>query len=102
MAYKSFDENAKELGGIANKENNMTETKETIPQRITLDGVAVRNIEIHDGQFDSHYEDLVSLEDVERLVEQANCLICLSEGKASGLQYALNALLEKTPKSKKG
>ena len=102
MAYKSFDENAKELGGITNKENDMTETKETIPQRITLDGVEVRNIEIHDGQFDSHYEDLVSLEDVERLVEQANCLICLSEGKASGLQYALNALLEKTHKSNKG
>lgn len=80
----------------------MTETKETIPQRITLDGVEVRHVQIHDSQFDSHYEDLVSLKDVKNLVEQANCLICLSEGKASGLQYALNALLEKTPKSKKG
>jgi hypothetical protein len=88
--------------GITNKENNMPETKETIPQRITLDGVTVHHVEIHDSQFDSHYEDLVSLKDVKRLVEQANCLICLSEGKASGLQYAMNALLEKTPKSKKG
>lgn len=88
--------------GIANKETNMPETKETMPQRVTLDGVTVRHIQIHDSQFDSHYEDLVSLKDVKRLVEQANCLICLSEGKASGLQYALNALLEKTPKSKKG
>lgn len=88
--------------GITNKENNMPETKETIPQRITLDGVKVRHIQINDSQFESHYEDLVSLKDVKNLVEQANCLICLSEGKASGLQYALNALLEKTSKFKKG
>lgn len=88
--------------GMTNKETNMSETQETMPQRITLDGVTVRHIQIHDSQFDSHYEDLVSLKDVKQLVEQANCLICLSEGKASGLQYALNALLEKTPKSKKG
>lgn len=88
--------------GITNKETNMPETKETMPQRITLDGVEVRHVQIHDSQFDSHYEDLVSLKDVKRLVEKANCLICLSEGKASGLQYALNALLEKTSKSKKG
>ena len=88
--------------GITNKETNMPETKETMPQRITLDGVEVRHVQIHDSQFESHYEDLVSLKDVKRLVEKANCLICLSEGKASGLQYALNALLEKPPKSKKG
>lgn len=88
--------------GMTNKETNMPETKETIPQCITLEGVKVRHVEIHDGQFDSHYEDLVSLKDVKNLVEQANRLICLSEGKASGLQYALNALLEKTPKYKKG
>ena len=88
--------------GMTNKETNMPETTETMPQRITLDDVTVRHIQIHDSQFDSHYEDLVSLKDVKRLVEQANCLICLSEGKASGLQYALNALHEKTPKSKKG
>lgn len=88
--------------GMRNKETNMPETNKTMPQRITLDGVTVRHIQIHDSQFDSHYEDLVSLKDVKRLIEQANCLICLSEGKASGLQYALNALLEKTPKSKKG
>ena len=80
----------------------MPETKEIMPQRITLDGVKVRHVEIHDNQFDSHYEDLVSLKDVKNIIEQANCLICLREGKASGLQYALNALLEKTPKSKKG
>ena len=80
----------------------MPETKEIMPQRITLDGVKVRHVEIHDNQFDSHYEDLVSLKDVKNIIEQANCLMCLSEGKASGLQYALNALLEKTPKSKKG
>ena len=80
----------------------MPETKEIMPQRITLDGVKVRHVEIHDNQFDSHYEDLVSLKDVKNIIEQANCLICLSEGKASGLQYALNALLEKSPKSKKG
>ena len=80
----------------------MPETKEIMPQRITLDGVKVRHVEIHDNQFDSHYEDLVSLKDVKNIIEQANCLICLSEGKASVLQYALNALLEKTPKSKKG
>ena len=80
----------------------MPETNETIPQRITLDGVAIRHLQIHDSQFDHHYEDLVSLKDVKRLVEQANCLICLSEGKASGLQYALNALLENKPKTKKG
>ena len=88
--------------GITNKETNMPETQETMPQRITLDGVEVRHVQIHDSQFDSHYEDLVSLKDVKNIIEQANCLICLSEGKASGLQYALNALLEKTPKSKKG
>lgn len=88
--------------GVTNKENSMPETNETIPQRITLDGVTIRHIQIQDDQFDSHYEDLVSLKDVKHLVEQANSLICLAEGKASGLQYALNALLEKTPKSKKG
>lgn len=80
----------------------MPEAKEAIPQRITLGGVKVRHIQIHDSHFDSHFEDLVSLEDVKKLVEQANCLICLSEGKASGLQYALNALLEKTSNAKKG
>ena len=64
----------------------MPETKEIMPQRITLDGVKVRHVEIHDNQFDSHYEDLVSLKDVKNIIEQANCLSCLSGGKASGLQ----------------
>lgn len=44
----------------------MPETKETIPQRITLDGVKVRHIQINDSQFESHYEDLVSLKDVKK------------------------------------
>lgn len=79
----------------------MPKTKKAIPQRITLDGVKVRHVQIRDDQFESHYENMISVEDAKKLVEQANYLICLSEGKASGLQYALNALLEKTPKAKK-
>ena len=47
----------------------MPETKEIMPQRITLDGVKVRHVEIHDNQFDSHYEDLVSLKDVKNIIE---------------------------------
>lgn len=83
--------------GITNKETNMPKTKKAIPQRITLDSVKVRRVKINDGQFESYVEDMISVEDAKKLVEQANYLICLSEGKASGLQYALNALLEKTP-----
>lgn len=76
-------------------ENKPSETNES--QYITLKEVRVRNILIHDSQFESHYEDMVELDDVRRLVDKANRMIAIAEGKAIGLQSALNALMNARP-----
>lgn len=76
-------------------ETKSTETNES--QYITLKEVGVRSILIHDGQFESHYEDMVELDDVRRLVDKANRMIAIAEGKVIGLQSALNALMSARP-----
>ena len=37
----------------------MPETQETMPQRITLDGVTVRHIQIHDSLFGENYKPIL-------------------------------------------
>lgn len=74
---------------------NSNDTNEQ--QYITLKSVRARDVLIHDGQLESHYESMVELDDVRRLVDKANRMIAIAEGKVIGLQSALNALMSARP-----